>query len=143
MFYDEAKIYVKGGDGGNGCIAFRREKYVPFGGPWGGDGGRGGSIILQADEGLHTLVDFRYQQHYKADRGMHGQGKNKHGKSGEDLIVRLPVGTVVKDALSGEILADLTAHGQEVVVAKGGKGGKRQRSFCYLHPTGASYGGKR
>jgi GTP-binding protein len=130
MFYDEAKIYVKGGDGGNGCIAFRREKYVPFGGPWGGDGGRGGSVILQADEGLHTLVDFRYQRHYKADRGMHGQGKNKHGKSGEDLIVRLPVGTVVKDALSGEALADLTAHGQEVVVARGGKGGRGNAHFA-------------
>lgn len=129
MFYDQAKIYVKGGDGGSGAVAFRREKYVPEGGPSGGDGGRGGSVTFVADEGLRTLVDFRYKRHYKADRGEHGMGKNMHGKSGEDMRVRIPVGTVVKDADTGEILADLIEHGQEVVVAKGGRGGRGNARF--------------
>lgn len=129
MFYDQAKIYVKGGDGGAGAVAFRREKYVPEGGPSGGDGGRGGSVIFIADEGLRTLVDFRYKRHYKAERGEHGQGKNMHGKSGEDMILRIPVGTVVKDADTGEILADLIEHGQKVVVAKGGRGGRGNARF--------------
>jgi GTPase len=129
MFYDQAKIYVKGGDGGAGAVAFRREKYVPEGGPSGGDGGRGASIMFVADEGLRTLVDFRYKRHYKADRGEHGLGKNQHGKSGEDMIVRIPVGTVVKDADTGEILADLIEHGQKVVVAKGGRGGRGNARF--------------
>lgn len=133
MFIDKARIYVKGGDGGNGCVAFRREKYVPDGGPWGGDGGRGGSVILRADEGLRTLVDFQYQRHYKAKRGQHGMGKNMHGRSGEDLIVRVPVGTVVRDAETGELLADLTEHGQEVVVARGGRGGRGNARF--VSPT--------
>ena len=96
MFYDYAKVYVKGGDGGNGVVSFRREKYVPAGGPNGGDGGRGGDVILVADPGLRTLVDFKYKRHYKAKRGEHGQGKNMHGKSGEDLIIKVPVGTLVK-----------------------------------------------
>lgn len=129
MFYDQAKIYVKAGDGGAGAVAFRREKYVPEGGPSGGDGGRGGKVIFVADEGLRTLVDFRYKRHYKADRGEHGQGKNMHGKSGEDLSVRIPVGTVVKDADTGEILADLIEHGQKVVVANGGRGGRGNARF--------------
>jgi len=129
MFYDQAKIYVKGGDGGAGAVAFRREKYVPEGGPSGGDGGRGGKVILVADEGLRTLVDFRYKRHYKAERGEHGQGKNMHGKSGEDLYLRIPVGTVVKDADTGEILADLVEHGQMVVVANGGRGGRGNARF--------------
>lgn len=129
MFYDQAKIYVKGGDGGAGAVAFRREKYVPEGGPSGGDGGRGGKVIFIADEGLRTLVDFRYKRHYKADRGEHGQGKNMHGKSGEDMSVRIPVGTVVKDADTGEILADLIEHGQKVVVANGGRGGRGNARF--------------
>lgn len=129
MFYDRAKIYVKGGDGGAGAVAFRREKYVPEGGPSGGDGGRGGSVYFVADEGLRTLVDFRYKRHYKADRGEHGQGKNMHGKSGEDMIVRIPVGTIIKDDDTGEILADLVEHGQQVVVAKGGRGGRGNARF--------------
>ncbi|NMA69665.1 MAG: GTPase ObgE [Desulfitobacterium sp.] len=129
MFYDQAKIYVKGGDGGNGIVSFRREKYVPEGGPNGGDGGRGGQIIFVADEGLRTLVDFRYNRHYKAERGQHGQGKNMHGRRGEDLRVRIPVGTIVKDEETGEILADLVEHGQEVIVAKGGRGGRGNARF--------------
>lgn len=129
MFYDQAKIYIKGGDGGAGAVAFRREKYVPEGGPSGGDGGRGGSVILVADEGLRTLVDFRYKRHYKAERGEHGLGKNMHGKSAEDLVLRIPVGTLVKDADTGEILADLVEHGQKAVVGPGGRGGRGNARF--------------
>jgi len=133
MFYDIAKIFVKGGDGGNGCVAMRREKYVPEGGPWGGDGGRGGDVILRADEGLRTLVDFRYKRHYKSERGRHGEGKNKHGGSGKDLIIRVPVGTVIKDSETGEIIADLIKNGQEVVVARGGRGGRGNVHFATPH----------
>ena len=129
MFIDKAKIYVKGGDGGNGCVAFLREKFVPFGGPAGGDGGKGGDVILVADSHLQTLMDFKYKRHYKAERGQHGQGGNKKGKDGEDLIIKVPVGTVVKDAETGEILADLVKEGQSVVVAKGGKGGRGNAAF--------------
>lgn len=130
MFYDYLKIYVKAGDGGNGCVAFRREKYVPFGGPAGGDGGRGGHVILRADEGLRTLVDFHFKRHFKAERGGHGEGNNRHGKNGADLVLRVPVGTVVRDATTGEILADLVAHGQEVIVARGGRGGRGNARFA-------------
>ncbi len=143
MFYDYAKVFVKAGDGGNGIVAFRREKYVPMGGPAGGDGGDGGSIILRADDGLRTLIDFRYQTHYKADRGSHGMGSSQHGKSAEDKILRVPVGTVVRDAASGQILADLTKHGQEVVVAKGGRGGRGNTHFVsstHRSPTLAENG---
>lgn len=130
MFYDRAKIYVKGGDGGNGCIAMRREKYVPFGGPWGGDGGRGGDVIFIADEGLNTLQDFRYKKHFKADRGEHGMGKNKNGSAGSDLIVRVPTGTVVRDADTGRLIGDLVEKGQQVVIAKGGRGGRGNVHFA-------------
>jgi GTP-binding protein len=130
MFYDKARIYVKGGDGGNGCVAMRREKYVPEGGPWGGDGGRGGDVVFQADEGLRTLVDFRYKRHYKAERGKHGEGKNRCGLSADDLVVRLPVGTVIRDADTGELLADLVRNGQRVVVARGGRGGRGNAHFA-------------
>ncbi|SMB80352.1 GTP-binding protein [Desulfonispora thiosulfatigenes DSM 11270] len=129
MFYDYAKINLKAGDGGNGVVAFRREKYVPFGGPAGGDGGAGGSIILVADEGLRTLVDFRYKRHYKGERGQHGQGSSKHGRGGQDSFLRVPAGTVVKDAETHEIIADLVKHGQEVVIVKGGKGGRGNARF--------------
>ncbi|OPY57787.1 MAG: GTPase ObgE [Pelotomaculum sp. PtaU1.Bin035] len=130
MFYDKAKIFVKGGDGGNGCVAMRREKYIPEGGPWGGDGGRGGDVILHGDEGLRTLVDFRYKRHYKSERGRHGEGKNRQGVSGDDLIIRVPVGTVVRDAETGELLSDLVEDGQEVVVARGGRGGRGNAHFA-------------
>lgn len=130
MFVDRAKIYVKAGDGGNGCIAFRREKYVPKGGPAGGDGGKGGDVIIEADENLDTLLDFHYKRHYYAERGEHGRGKNQKGKDGEDLIIKVPVGTLVIDAETGELLADLVNHGQRVVVAKGGKGGRGNASFA-------------
>lgn len=130
MFFDKAKIFVKGGDGGNGCVAMRREKYIPEGGPWGGDGGHGGDVVFRADEGLRTLVDFRYKRHYKADRGRHGEGKNMHGASGGDLFVRVPVGTVVRDFETGELIADLVGDGQEVVVARGGRGGRGNARFA-------------
>lgn len=128
MFYDYAKIYVKAGDGGNGCVAFRREKYVPEGGPSGGDGGRGGDVVFVADRNLHTLIDFRYRKHYKAERGEHGRGKNQHGRSGDNLVVRVPVGTVVRDLDSG-FCADLHKHGQRITVARSGKGGRGNARF--------------
>lgn len=130
MFVDRAKIYVKAGDGGNGCIAFRREKFVPKGGPAGGDGGKGGDVIIEADENLDTLLDFHYKRHYYAERGEHGKGKNQKGKDGEDLIIKVPVGTLIIDAETGELLADLVFHGQRVIVAKGGKGGRGNASFA-------------
>ena len=119
-FIDEAKIRVIAGDGGNGCVSFRREKYVPRGGPDGGDGGDGGSVVLVADENLNTLVDFRHQRTYTAQRGENGRGGECTGKSGDDLIVRVPVGTVVNDEDTGEVLGDLTQPDQRLVVAKGG-----------------------
>lgn len=130
MFYDRAKVYVKGGDGGNGCMAMRREKYVPEGGPWGGNGGGGGDVVLRVDEGLRTLVDFRYKRHYKAERGRHGEGKNMQGASGEDLVLRVPAGTVVRDDTTGELIADLVENGQEAVVARGGRGGRGNAAFA-------------
>lgn len=130
MFVDYAKINVKAGDGGNGVVAFRREKYVPMGGPAGGDGGRGGSIVIQADEGLSTLMDFKYRRHFKGERGKHGQGKNMHGAGGQDIIIRVPAGTVIKDDASEEVIADLTNHGQTVVVARGGRGGRGNTRFA-------------
>lgn len=129
MFYDYAKVNVKAGDGGNGIVAFRREKYVPKGGPAGGDGGKGGSIILRADEGLRTLIDFRYQTHYKGKRGDHGSGAKQHGRSADDIVLRVPVGTVVRDADTKKLLGDLRHHGQEIVVAQGGRGGRGNARF--------------
>ena len=110
MFLDRVKIFVKGGDGGNGIVAFRREKYVPYGGPSGGDGGRGGNVIVKVDAGLNTLIDFKYRRHYKAPRGEHGGGSNKSGRNASDLILKVPPGTVVKDADTGEIIADLVSE---------------------------------
>ena len=129
MFYDTARIYVKAGDGGNGVVAFRREKYVPQGGPSGGDGGAGGSVVLVADPGLRTLVDFHYRKHYRAERGEHGQGKNMHGAKGADLCLRVPVGTLVREAETGRRLADLVEPGQQVEVARGGRGGRGNARF--------------
>ena len=122
-FLDEAKIFVKSGDGGAGCVSFRREKYVEFGGPNGGDGGRGGDVVVEAVEGLNTLIDFRYRQHFKAKRGTHGQGRDRTGASGEDLVIKVPAGTQVLDADKEQVIADLTEIGQRIVLAKGGDGG--------------------
>jgi GTP-binding protein len=130
LFFDEAKIHVKAGDGGNGAVAFRREKYVPRGGPAGGNGGDGGDVILEVDPQLNTLVHFQNQVHFKAGRGAHGKGKNQTGARGEDAIVFVPPGTVVRDATTGDLLADLTAPGQRVVVAQGGRGGRGNASFA-------------
>lgn len=130
MFIDHAKIYVKGGDGGNGCVAFRREKYVPMGGPYGGDGGRGGNVVFVADEGMGSLMDFQYRKHFKAGRGVHGMGKNQHGAWGEDFRVKVPVGTIILDDDSGEVLADLTVAGQEATIASGGRGGRGNSRFA-------------
>lgn len=122
-FVDETKIYVKSGDGGEGCVSFRREKFIPEGGPDGGDGGRGASIIMRAVTGLNTLVDYRFQQHYKGARGQHGMGKQRYGKSAEDMYLEVPVGTQIYDEDRETLLADLTEGGQEVVLARGGRGG--------------------
>lgn len=130
MFVDKTKIYIKGGDGGDGLVAFRREKYVAMGGPAGGDGGNGGDVIFRVDEGLRTLVDFRYQKHFKASRGEKGRNKSQHGANAEHMIVRVPPGTVVIDDDTQEIVADLTRHGQEVIVAKGGRGGRGNMRFA-------------
>jgi GTP-binding protein len=130
MFVDEAKIFVKAGDGGNGCVAFRREKYVPRGGPSGGDGGNGGSIYLEANPNDNTLLRYRYNREFKADRGRHGEGSNCTGHSGADMILQVPVGTMVYDGESSETLADLAAPGQRVLVAHGGRGGRGNQHFA-------------
>lgn len=122
-FVDEANIVVIAGNGGNGSASFRREKYIPFGGPDGGDGGRGGSVHLEGDSGLNTLVDFRHTRKYKAQNGQHGSSRNKTGKSGEDVVVRVPLGTIVTRTETGEWVGDVTGHGQRLLVAKGGRGG--------------------
>ncbi len=129
-FIDRVKIYVKGGKGGNGAIAFLREKFRPKGGPAGGDGGKGGDVILIATGSKHSLLDFKYKKHFKAQNGKPGGGKNKKGKDGEDLIIYVPLGTVVKDAKSGILLCDLTEEGQKCIIAKGGRGGKGNAHFA-------------
>jgi GTPase len=130
VFVDEAKIWVKAGDGGNGCMAFRREKYVPRGGPSGGDGGTGGDIYLEANPHDNTLLRYRYNREFKADRGRHGEGSNCHGKSGVDTILSVPVGTVVFDDDSGELIFDLTEPGQRFRAARGGHGGRGNQHFA-------------
>jgi GTPase len=130
MFVDEVDIFVKAGDGGRGCVSFRREKYVPRGGPDGGHGGRGGDILLEADEGLTTLLDFRYRRQYKADRGEHGRGSDQHGAGAEDLVLRVPIGTVVRERGPALVLGELTADGQRLLVAKGGRGGRGNAAFA-------------
>ena len=128
-FIDEAKIEVTAGDGGDGCVSFRREKYVPMGGPDGGDGGSGGSVIFQTQEGLTTLMDVRYRRHFKAGRGGHGKGKQMTGRSGEDRIVPVPVGSVIFDVASGEMLADLDRPNTDWIAAEGGRGGMGNMRF--------------
>ena len=126
---DEAEITVIAGNGGNGCIGFRREKFIPLGGPDGGDGGNGGDVWLQADENLNTLVDFRHQTRFKAQRGENGMGRQMYGKAGEDILITVPVGTVVHNVETDEVIGDLTAHGDRLLVAKGGKGGLGNMHF--------------
>ena len=130
MFIDRARIKIKAGDGGNGVTAFRREKFVPRGGPSGGDGGVGGDVWLEADEGLNTLLHLRYNPEHKAERGRHGEGSNRSGKDGESLTVRVPVGTQVRDAETDELLFDFTAPGERYLAAKGGKGGWGNAHFA-------------
>lgn len=129
-FVDEVEIVVRGGDGGRGCVSFCREKYRPKGGPDGGDGGDGGDVVLVADAGLGTLLDFRFQPHLEAGRGEHGRGKQQYGRRGRDVRARVPCGTLVFDADTGECLGDLRVHGQELVVARGGRGGKGNMHFA-------------
>lgn len=129
-FIDEAKFFVKAGDGGNGCVSFHREKFVPRGGPNGGDGGRGGSVIIRATNSLNSLIDFRYRSHFKAERGVHGKGKDMHGRSGKDCFIDVPVGSVIKDNENGQVLADLATAGDSVVIAKGGDGGMGNPHFA-------------
>lgn len=130
MFVDEVVIKVKAGNGGDGCTAFRREKYIPDGGPFGGNGGKGASIIFKTDEGLRTLLDLRYNKLIKAPKGANGQGKNKNGRGALDVVIKVPLGTTVKDMDTGLIIADLTKKGDEVVVAKGGRGGRGNTAFA-------------
>lgn len=129
MFIDRAKIWIKAGDGGSGCVAFRREKFVPRGGPSGGDGGDGGDVYLEATDQLNTLLHFRYNPEYSAPRGQHGQGSNCAGRDGEDIKVKVPVGTLVKEVETGEVLADFVEPGQCVLLAKGGRGGHGNSHF--------------
>jgi GTP-binding protein len=130
QFVDEVEVEVVAGDGGNGCVAFRREKYVPLGGPSGGDGGRGGDVVATVDTGLHTLLDLRYRKSIRAARGEHGRGRDQYGRGGDDVTVRVPLGTQIYDAETGELLADLDTPEARVVIAKGGKGGRGNIHFA-------------
>src|SRR5699024_9880456 len=124
MFTDYVRIIAKAGNGGDGAVSFRREKYVAAGGPDGGDGGKGGNVYMEVDPDRNTLIDFRYQKKFKAENGKNGEGANKYGKSGNDLIIKVPLGTIVKDAETGKVLADLSELGQKELILSGGKGGK-------------------
>ena len=124
MFVDEVLMTIEAGTGGNGCMAYRREKYIPMGGPYGGNGGKGSDVIFKADEGLKTLIDLRYKKRIKGNNGSNGEGKNKNGSNSEDVIVKVPIGTTVKDADTGVVIADLTKQGQEAIIAYGGRGGR-------------------
>lgn len=130
MLIDNVKIKIRSGDGGNGCVSFRREKYVPKGGPNGGDGGKGGNVIFKADNSLATLIDFRYNRIYKAQNGKHGLGGDKTGRSGDDIIVLVPCGSIIKNASTGKVLADLVENGDSYLAALGGKGGKGNARFA-------------
>jgi len=143
VFIDEIKVFVKAGDGGNGCVSFRREKYVPKGGPDGGDGGNGGSIIFKATKNKSTLIDFHFKPHIKAERGAHGKGSNLHGRDGRDKVVQVPVGTLIYDLNGSKLMVDLKEDGQEFCVARGGKGGRgnaRFRSSVNQAPRNAEKG---
>jgi len=129
MFVDSIEISVRAGRGGNGCVSFRREKYVPKGGPNGGDGGKGGDVVVKASENLHTLQDVGHRKLFKAGNGEHGQGSDKHGRNGEREVILVPMGTIINDIQTGHVLADLTAHDQEIVVVRGGSGGRGNASF--------------
>ena len=139
MFVDEVEIRVEAGNGGDGCTAFRREKFVPMGGPYGGNGGHGSDIIFKVDEGLHTLLDLRYQKLIKGKKGENGRGKNQHGKGAEPVVIKVPQGTVVTDLDTGLILADLSKAGQEEVIAKGGRGGRGNTAFKTQTNTAPDY----
>jgi len=130
VFIDQARIHVKAGDGGRGSVAFRREKFVPKGGPSGGDGGRGGDVLLLADPALNTLLPFRYKRRFKAGRGAHGEGAGRSGRSGKDLVISVPLGTIVIDDASGEQIADLTGLAERVIIARGGRGGRGNAHFA-------------
>jgi GTP-binding protein len=130
QFLDRARIIVRGGDGGNGVTAFRREKFVPRGGPSGGDGGHGGSVYLEATDQLNTLLQFRFNPEYRGGRGAHGEGSNRHGKDGEDVVVLIPVGTLVTDAETGELIHDFSEIGERIVIAAGGRGGRGNAQFA-------------
>ena len=129
-FIDEAKVYVKAGDGGRGCVSFRREKYVPKGGPDGGNGGKGGDVIFLSDNRLTSLLDFQYKREFSAERGEHGMGSLCSGRNGEDLVIKLPIGTLIKDQETGEVLSDLTHDGETFLCCKGGRGGKGNAHFA-------------
>ena len=129
-FIDEVTLHCTSGHGGAGCVSFRREKFIPFGGPDGGDGGRGGDIIFEASRSLSTLLELRHKPHQKAERGRHGMGKDRHGAAGDDLVIKVPVGTVVKDADTGEELADMTSDGMRVILLRGGRGGQGNARFA-------------
>src|SRR3954469_15398146 len=129
MFIDEAKIRVKAGDGGNGCMAFRREKFVPRGGPSGGDGGHGGDVVMESSERHNTLVHFRFNPEYKAERGRHGEGSNCTGRDGDDVTLKVPVGTIVYDDATGEVVHDFSGPDERVIVARGGRGGRGNAQF--------------
>ena len=130
MFVDEARIRVKAGDGGNGCMAFRREKFVPRGGPSGGDGGHGGDVVMESSERHNTLVHFRFNPEYKAERGRHGEGSNKTGREGESVVLKVPVGTIVYDEMTGEVVQDFSHADERIVVAHGGRGGRGNARFA-------------
>ncbi len=132
-FLDLAKVYIRSGSGGSGCVSFRREKYIEYGGPDGGDGGRGGDVVVEVVEGLNTLIDFRYQQHFFAGNGIPGMGKQRTGADGDDIVLRVPVGTEILDEDEETVIADMTEVGQRVVIAKGGNGG-----FGNLHFTSST-----
>ncbi|RUM46493.1 MAG: GTPase ObgE [Desulfocapsa sp.] len=129
-FIDQAKFFVKAGDGGKGCVSFRREKFVPRGGPDGGDGGRGGSVIIESSNRIQSLIDFRFKSHFKAERGVHGKGKDMHGRKGKDCILTVPVGSIIKDSETGDVLADFNEDGERYVAAQGGKGGLGNPHFA-------------